>query len=188
MTTATPPASQPTLLTADEFARRYGGQYVELVDGVVKELPVPFQEHGTVCFKAAFALGTHVVANDLGYLTTNDSFVVTRSNPDRVRGADVCFFSYDRLPKGPMPEGLFDIAPDLIVEVRSPSDGWNDIFIKVGEYLSAGVRAVVVLDMTTATASIYRKDEFQQIFDNGDDRVIPDVLPGFSAPVRKFFE
>src|SRR4051794_15750657 len=121
MSTATPPAPSPTLLTAAEFARRFGGRHVELVDGVVKELPVPFQEHGKVCFKAAFAIGSHVVANDLGHLTTNDSFVQTTSDPDRVRGADVCFFSYERLPKGPMPKGLFPIAPDLVLEVRSPS-------------------------------------------------------------------
>jgi Uma2 family endonuclease len=188
MSTATPPAPLPTVLTAAEFARRYGGQYVELVDGVVTEMPVPFQEHGEVCFKAAFILGTHVITNDLGHLTTNDSFVQTTSDPDRVRGADVCYFSYDRLPKGPMPKGLFAIAPDLVIEVRSPSDGWNEVFIKVGECLSAGVRVVVVLDMTTLSASVYRTDEFQQIFDNGDELTIPDVLPGFAVAVRKFFE
>lgn len=188
MSSVIAPAGTQALLTADEFARRHGGDYVELIDGVVKELPVPFQEHGQVCFKVAFALGTHVVSNDLGHLTTNDSFVQTKSDPDRVRGADVCFFSYERLPKGPMPTGLFAVAPDLVVEVRSPSDGWNEVFIKVGEYLSAGVRVVVVLDMTTLSASVYRKDELQQIFDNGDELSIPDVLPGFAVPVRKFFE
>jgi Uma2 family endonuclease len=188
MSTATPPAPPTARLTADEFARRYGGQYVELVDGVVKELPVPFQQHGKVCNWAAFLVTQHVVTNDLGHVTTNDSFVKTMSDPDRVRGADVCFFSYERLPKGPIPEGLLAVAPDLVLEVRSPSEGWNDVFIKVGEYLSAGVRAVAVLDMTTLSASVYRKDEFQQIFDNGDELTIPDVLPGFAAPVRKFFE
>src|SRR5437764_14761694 len=115
MSTATPPPPSPTLLTASEFARRYGGRYVELVDGVVKELPVPFQEHGVVCSKAAYTIGTHVIPNDLGHLTTNDSFVKTMADPDRVRGADVCFFSYERLPKGPMPSGLLEVAPHLRV-------------------------------------------------------------------------
>src|SRR5262245_39954152 len=187
MATATQPTPQ-TRITADEFARRYGGQYVELVDGVVQELPVPFQFHGKVCNRAAFFLTQHVDANDLGHVTTNDSFVQTASNPDRVRGADVCFFTYERLPRGPIPEGLLPVNPDLVIEVRSPSEGWNDVFIKVGEYVSANVRVVVVLDMTTLSASVYRKDEFQQIFDNGDDLTIPDVLPGFTVPVRKFFE
>lgn len=149
---------------------------------------MPLQQHGKVCNRAAFLLTQFVDAGDLGHVTTNDSFVKTTSNPDRVWGADICFFTYERLPKGPIPEGLLPVAPDLIIEVRSPSEGWNDVFIKVGEYLTANVRAVVVLDMTTLSASVYRTDEFQQIFDNGDDLSIADVLPGFAVPVRKFFE
>lgn len=181
------PASQP-LLTAEEFARRHGGEYVELVDGVVRELPVPHQKHGTVCNWASFYLTQHVVSQDLGRVTSNDSFVKTSDDPDRVRGADVCFFSYERLPKGEMPEGLLPVSPDLIVEVRSPTERWNSVFTKVGEYLSVGVRVVVVIDESTLSASVYRNDEFQQIFDNGDVLTLPDVLPGFRVPVRKFFE
>ncbi|HEX3149972.1 MAG TPA: Uma2 family endonuclease [Gemmataceae bacterium] len=188
MTTATNLAAPPIRLTADEFAQQYGGQYVELIDGLVQEIPVPFQEHGTICWKAAFAFGTHIVANDLGHLTTNDSFVITQSDPDRIREADICFFSYERIAKGPFPKGLGRVSPDLIVEVRSPSQGWDDVFKKVSEYLAVGVRVVVVLDIAIMAAAVYRKDEFQQIFDNGDDLTIPDILPGFSVPVRKLFE
>ena len=149
---------------------------------------MPFQQHGKVCNRAAFLLTQHVDANDLGHVTTNDSFVQTTADPDRVRGADICYFSYERLPKGQIPEGLLPVNPELVIEVRSPSEGWNDVFIKVGEYLSANVRVVVVLDMATLSASVYRKDEFQQIFDNGDDLTIPDILPGLTVPVRKVFE
>ena len=42
--------------------------------------------------------------------------------------------------------------------------------------------------MTTRSASVYRNDEFQQVFDNGDELKLPDILPGFSVPVRKLFE
>jgi Uma2 family endonuclease len=188
MSAAIAPAGTQTLLTADEFARRHGGDHVELIDGVVKELPLPFQEHGMISNWAAFYLSQHAVANDLGRVTINDSFVQTQWNPDRVRGADVCYFSYQRLPKGPMPKGLFPIAPDLVIEVRSPSEGWNDMLKKVSEYLTAGISVVLVIDPPTQSATAYRKDEIQQIFDNGDELTIPDVLPGFAVPVRKFFE
>jgi Uma2 family endonuclease len=188
MITATQTPTSTPLLTAEEFALRYGGEYVELVDGIVEELTVPHQRHGVICGLAAFYLSQHVLAKDLGRVSTNDSFVKTSSDPDRVRGAELCYFSYERLPKGEMPDGLLPVSPDLVVEVRSPSEGWNSVFTKVGEYLSANVRVVIVLDVTTLSASVYRKDEFQQIFDNGDELTIPDVLPGFTVPVRKFFE
>ena len=55
------------------------------------------------------------------------------------------------------------------------------------EYLKAGVRVVVVLDPKTATASVYRPDELQQIFHNSDELVLPDVLPGFSTVVNQLF-
>ena len=140
MTTAIQQPTAQALLTADEFARRYAGEQVELIDGVVKELPVAQQKHGKSCYRAAMAIGSFVEAGDLGHITTNDSFVKTAADPDRVRGADVCFFSYERLPKGEMPEGLLPVSPELVIEVRSPSERWNSVFTKVGEYLSAGVR------------------------------------------------
>lgn len=181
------PTSQPRL-SAAEFARQYGGAQVDLVDGVVQETPVPQQRHGKISYRVAAAIGGFVDAGDLGHITINDSFVQTASDPDRVRGDDLCYFSYERLAKGPMPDGLVPVSPNLVVEIRSPSERWNSVFTKVGEYLTVGVQAVIVVDETTLSVSVYRNDEFQQIFDNGDELTIPDILPGFSIPVRKLFE
>ncbi len=187
MSASAPTAAPPVLLTADEFAQRYHNVHAELVAGVVKEYPVPTQTHGKVCMKIGALIFNHAEAHDLGHVTSNDSWVLVGRNPDTVRGGDVCYFSYDRLPKGAMPEGLFPIAPDLVVEVMSPTDRWGDVFAKVGEYLRVGVRTVVVLDPKSASASVYRPDELQQIFHNGDELTLPDVLPGFAVRVQSLF-
>ena len=175
-------------MTAAEFAQRHGSDRVELVKGQVRELPMPFPKHGKVCSRIAYLLYDHVKKHDLGHVMSNNSFVQTRSNPDTVRGPDVSFYSYERLPRGKVPDGLLPVVPNLVVEVRSPSDRWGELFGKVGEYLQAGVRVVIVLDEPTATASVYRSDELQQIFHNGDAVIVPDVLPGFSVPVQRLFE
>ena len=99
----------------------------------------------------------------------------------------MCYWRKDRLPPGDLPD-IIPNPPDLVVEVRSPTDAWTKAFAKVIEYLEAGVRVVVLIDPGTATASVYRPDELQQIHDNGDELTLPDVLPGFAVPVRKFFE
>ncbi|MFO0929149.1 MAG: Uma2 family endonuclease [Gemmataceae bacterium] len=181
------PRGPPVLLTAEEFAARFAHVHAELVKGVVKEYPVPMPKHGFVCFRIALLVGTHVEQNDLGRVMTNDSWIKTRSNPDTVRGADVCFFSYERLPKGEVPEGLLSVVPELVFEVRSPSDRWPEILVKVGEYLQAGVRVVVVVDPPTSSATVYRHEELHHTFHNGDPLTLPDVLPDFSVPVSRLF-
>ncbi|MBX9622930.1 MAG: Uma2 family endonuclease [Gemmataceae bacterium] len=183
--TAAPAAG---LLTADEFARRYAGRRVELVLGRVVEVPVSFPKHGKVCHRVSQALGNFVDAHDLGHVVINDSWVVVERDPDTARGPDVAFFSYARLPKGPIPDGLLPVVPELVFEVRSPTDRWTRMIAKMLEYTAAGVAVVVILDPKTASASVFRSDDRQDIFEAGDELTLPDILPGFSVPVRKFFE
>ena len=186
LTVPAAPAPEPPRLSIDEFLARYADRpECELVEGVVKEQPMSSPKHGKVCLRIGALILAHVEAHDLGHAMSNDSRV--RVGPDSVRGGDVIFFSYERLPKGDVPEGLLAVAPDLVVEVKSPSDRWMDLFIKVGHYFQAGARVVVLLDPVTGTASVYRPDEFQQIFHNGDELTLPDVLPGFAVPVARLF-
>lgn len=149
---------------------------------------MPFPRHGKICLCLGHFLYAYAEQHDSGHVMSNDSFVQTGTAPDTVRGAELCYYSYERLPKGMVPDGLLPIPPDAVVEVRSPSEQWTELFAKVVEYLNAGVKVVIVLDPKSASASVFRPDELQQIFHNGDELVVPDLLPGFSVPVRKFFE
>src|SRR4051812_21822726 len=93
------PLTPTLLIAAEEFAQRYSHLHAELVKGVVMEMPVPFPKHGYICLTIGSHM-RHLVRNsDLGYVMSNDSFVKTRSNPDTVRGADICYYSYERLPR-----------------------------------------------------------------------------------------
>ncbi|MBY0231656.1 MAG: Uma2 family endonuclease [Gemmataceae bacterium] len=179
------PAPAPALLTVEEFLEKYDNHFVELVDGVVKEVPVPFPLHGKCCTTFGALLFFYAEENDSGHVAGNDSWI--RTGKRSVRGADVCYFSYERVPKGPLPPGLLDAAPDLVGEVKSPSDTWMELFAKVGEYHRAGVRVVVILDPEKATASVYRPGAEQVVFGAADELTIPDVLPGFRVAVSRLF-
>ena len=193
-TTATPlPAPTPPtppLVTLDEFLRKHAGSYVEVIDGVVKEIPMPQPFHGKVCTKVGRFLDEFVDGRQLGVVCSNETFVVIRESPLRVRGADVVFWSRAKVPDGAPRKGMITVSPDLCVEVVSPTNTWSEIFTKVGEYLGIGVPAVVVLDPDSLTASVYRNQpgNAQQIFNQADTLTLPDVLPGLSVPVKKFFE
>jgi Uma2 family endonuclease len=175
-------------MTAEEFAAQYSNQRAELVRGRVVKVPMPSQKHGKICNWVGFYLTQHVTTGNLGHVMTNDSFVRTEDGPDTLRGADVCFFSYDRLPRGPVPEGVLPVVPELVFEVRSPSDRWAALVAKAIEYLDAGVAVVVVLDPKTESATVFRAEDRQATFEKDDTLTVPDVLPGFAVPVQKFFE
>lgn len=177
-----------TLITAEEFLARYAHRYAELIDGELVEEGMPSLRHAQVCSKTNRLIGNFVEQHQLGQTFTNDPHILIHRNPDRMRGPDVCFFTFATLPPGPAPDGVSELVPELTVEVRSPSNTWTQIFGKIGDYLQVGVKAVLVLDPDGLTASVYRADTGQQIFHTGDELTLPDVLPGFAVPVTRFFE
>jgi Uma2 family endonuclease len=174
-------------LTLDEFVRRHAGDRVEVIDGRVEAIPMPGGPHGEISWNVAHYLGGHVKISRLGRCVINDTFILIRRDPLRVRGADFAFWAAGRLPAGPLPQ-VVDTSPDLVVEVRSPSDRWATVVEKLSEYLGIGVRVVVIVDPASGAVAVHRQDEFQQVFHNGDEFTLPDVLPGFAVPVRRFFE
>jgi Uma2 family endonuclease len=179
------------LLTADEFLRRHGGETcVELVRGQVVRYPMPGGPHGLIAGNVTAMLHNFVREHGLGRVFSNDTFTRTRmtETTESLRGPDVAFVSYARLPKGPVPEGPIPCAPDLVVEVRSPSDRISHLSAKATEFLDAGVTVVLVIDPNTESVAVYRENEFPIRMNNGDELTLPDVLPGFAVRVKQFFE
>ncbi|WP_439631923.1 Uma2 family endonuclease [Gemmata sp.] len=184
-------ATTAALLTADEFLRLHGGETcVELVRGHVVRCSVRGATHGYVCNNATAMLHHFAREHGLGQVFSNDTFTRTRlkETADSVRGPDVAFVSYARMPKGPIPDGPLPCAPDLVVEVRSPSDRIPHLSAKASEYLDAGVTVVLVLDPETESLAVFRENEFPVRMHNGDELALPDVFPGFAVAVKAFFE
>ena len=177
-------------LTLEEYEKLPpNGQLTELVRGRVVTLNPPFPWHGYVCARVGLIVGGFVDNQDRGYSMTNDSGVITERDPDTLRGADFAFYSYKRVPKGSLAKrGHLTIAPDLVIEVRSPGDPWKGIFVKVGEYLNAGVEVVCVLDPERRTATVYQATEPEFTLQEDQELTFPTVLPGFAVRVAHFFE
>lgn len=183
-------ATVETLLTAEEFGLLpEDGRLSELVRGRIVPVNMPYPRHGEICVNVVLLIGNHVTARQLGRIVSNDSGVVTERDPDTVRGADVAYYSYERVPKGPLPRRKYlDVAPDLAIEVRSPGDPWSEVLAKVAEYLRAGVKAVVVLDEQTRTLTIYRPDVPHQVLNDETEFSLPDILGDFRVAVGRLFE
>jgi Uma2 family endonuclease len=182
-------ATAEALMTAEEFGQRPDpGHPEELVQGRIVAMPPPDRRHGKICGQSYYLLRQHVDAHDLGHLMTNDSGIITERDPDSVRGADVAFYSYARLPKGPLPAGYGPEVPELVIEVRSSSDSWREILLKVTEYLTAEVLKVIVLDPRSCKAHVYSVDDEPVVLGPEDELTVPDLLGDFRVAVHRFFD
>ena len=178
------------LLSAEEYLEvaAEDERPTELVRGRIIDITPPFFPHGRTCSRVDRLIGGYVEERGLGHVVCNDSGVVTERNPDTVRGADFAFYSYARLPKEPVPQRYPSVAPDLVIEVRSPNDRWGQILAKVAEYLEAGAGVVCVLDPQTETARVFRPDGDIAILAGDQELAFPDVLGELRVPLRRLFE
>lgn len=178
-----------SLLTAEQFRLLPDdGVPRELVRGRVIEMSLPSPRHGYYCGNVAGILREHVKARNLGRVITNDAGVITDREPDTVRSGDVSYFSYLRLPPGPLPEGYLEVVPETVFEGRSPGDSWAKINRKAGEYLDAGVLVVCLLNPKNESVLVYREDEEPKSLKGDAELRFPGVLPDFSVRVGEFFE
>jgi Uma2 family endonuclease len=183
-----PMATAVKLMTAEEYGLLPDlGRPTELVRGRVVTMNMPFPRHGQISANTVHIVMNYLDTNDIGRVVSNDSGVITERDPDTVRGADVGFYSYQRIPRGPFPQHYLSVAPELVFEVRSPGDRWREILAKVAEYLAAGVLRVCVLDQQTETIRVYSPDEPEVKLTRDQELVLPDILPGFAARVERFF-
>ena len=179
--------STKTAITAHDFETMSFDVPTELVRGELLQMNPPGMLHGVVCTNVAFVLQNWAREINAGYVTTNDTGVITERDPDTVRGADVLFVSADKVRPGKIPRGLLQVTPDLCVEVLSRSDRWTQVLVKVSEYLAAGVREVWVVDSHAHNVQVFQADHPRRTLDEEDEIASSEMLPGFGAKVADFF-
>ena len=122
----------------------------------------------------------------LGFMTINDTGTILERNPDTVRGPDVAFYSFKRVPK--LPKGYFEVAPDLAVEVLSPDSSFSKLQRKVEQYLKSGSSLVWVFDPELRTVTIYRPKQQPETLEEAETLSGEKVLVGFSCRVADCFQ
>lgn len=175
------------LITAEEFAEMpdpEDGSKQELVRGEIVTMPPTKQIHGLVQIQIGWLLKNAVMPKRLGWVGC-ESGVITERDPDTVRGPDVYFFKRSRFPE--RPTGWTDGAPDLVVEILSPSNRRNEMRAKVAEYLAAGSKIVWVVDPESKTVMVYSGNLRGVELGESDIVIGGEVLPEFSCKVEEFF-
>jgi Uma2 family endonuclease len=176
------------LLSADEFfaeAPRYGSS--ELVRGEVVRLAPAGGLHGMVAALVTAKLVPFVRAHELGWVFTSETGFVLATHPDTVRAPDVAFVAAAGVAGEVPPKTFLPAAPDLAVEVVSPSQSAEYVQGKVADYFAAGSRRVWVLYPGLAAVHVHRSAGDVRILRSGDILTDDELLPGFACPVSELF-
>lgn len=166
----------------------YVDRIVELVEGEIVKMPKPSGLHGQITMLLGLKIGNHVVNNGLGIVTAAETGFILERNPDgrdTVRGLDIAFIRSARAPRV-LPDKLVDVAPDLAVEVISPSNKATDSHRKIRQLLAAGTALVWIVHPETRTVEVHTRSGATTL--EADDALNGgDVLPGLEIPIREIF-
>lgn len=181
-------------MTADELLRlpRDGWQY-ELVEGRLVRMPPASSWHGGYSSRLDRTLGNFVEDHQLGIVLVGEpGFTLSQpGQPDTVLAPDIAYVRKDRIPAEGSPEGsgFWRMAPDLAVEVVSPSQFHPEMAEKARTWLAAGVRLAWIAWPATKQVDVWVQghDEPVATLGIGDALDGRDVLPGFSYPVASLF-
>jgi Uma2 family endonuclease len=172
--------STRTLITAQEFAQMITPETedYELVEGELIALPGATPMHARIRQNVERLISNYFERNPHGAVFGE---VDCRITDDTVRRPDASIFLGGRsqqldLNKIPVP-----FAPDIAVEVLSPSESAIDEHRRVRDYLGAGSREVWILDRVNGELFVHTADGIRLLL--GNDVLESPLLPGFSAPV-----
>jgi len=159
----------------------------ELVKGKLYEMPPAGGRHGSIAMTMGSLLSNYVRANRLGHVFAAETGFILRREPDTVRAPDASFVAKDRLPPGELPTGYIELAPDLAVEVVSPSETTSDVQEKASSWLKAGTKLVWTIDPATGIVTVYSSTGDVQRLSEEDNLDGGDVLPGFVCSIHELF-
>jgi Uma2 family endonuclease len=181
-------STKTQLVTADELLRMPRGRFrYELVEGELKTTSPAGSEHGAIIVRITVRLGSYVEANDLGVCFGAETGFKLASDPDTVRAPDVAFIGRDRIPADGIPNKYWPGAPELAVEVLSPGDAPVKVEEKVAAWMSAGARAVWVVNPKTRTVTVHRAEGEVVTLGEQDELDGGAVVPGFRCKVSEIF-
>src|SRR5947209_3799781 len=165
-------AQSEPLITGETFARMIGLGRCELVNGRIVEVTPPGFEHGWVEGKGYRLIDDFVIANKLGQVGVGEVGMYVKRNPDVVRAADIAFISNEQYAKRDRSLAFLDVAPELTVEILSPTNTMAEMLQKLQEYFDFGVRLVWLVDPEKKRVYAYRSLSDFRLFEAHDQ------LPG----------
>ena len=186
--------AQPVLaaamtMTVEEFlAYPVPEGKAELVRGELRVSPPPGAPHGAAAVNLIFLLSLHVRQHALGGVFADSFGYELIRLPRTVRVPDASYVRADRLPPEGLGPGLLKLAPDLAIEVLSPSETASELEEKLHDYLVSGTSLIWVVDPVRRTVMTISSDAPVRWLEEGDTLEGGAVVQGFSCAVSEIFD
>lgn len=161
---------------------------LEWVNNRVLQKVSPKRKHSLAQTRFVAALDAWTRERGAGMAGTEWHFQVRPPGEiSRTLVPDVAFLSYERMPYEEQEvTEIPRIAPDVVVEVRSPDDRQSDIDEKIRVYLAAGTNVIFLVDPERKIVTVFDADGSRVVHD--DEMLEHASLPGFTLVVRTLFE
>jgi Uma2 family endonuclease len=178
-----------TLLTSDQFLAlpeefdQYGNRIKdELIGGEVVKMAVPFLPHDLAKNSINRLLMCYLDSHPELSLLSLVEIGVLGSDSDTF-APDVCVVSHERLS---VLGRIFQGAPEVAIEVVSPTDTARHLKRKVDAYLEGGSKSVWIVYPEARSVMVHTSDSVREL--KANQSIQDPLLPGFSCPVAAFFE
>jgi len=156
---------------------------MELVNGEIIVMSPSGYESDEVAVETARQLSNWVRPRKLGRVTGSSAgFVLPNAD---TRAPDVSFVLAERLRKSP--RSFAELAPDLVVEVKSPTDSITKLREKIDEFLSLGTRVGLLIHPEQRWVEVRRMGQTPVRLQDGDVLTVPDLLPGWEVKVEELW-
>ena len=160
----------------------------ELVRGELRVAEPAGAPHGRVSTNLVALLSWYLKGRDFGWVFADGVGYELIQLPLTVRCPDVSFVRAHRLPLDGVASGFLKLAPDLAVEVLSPSESASDLEETLADYRACGTPLLWVIDPVRRTVMIVAHDAPVCWLREGDTLLGGEVIPGFSCGVAELFE
>jgi Uma2 family endonuclease len=159
----------------------------ELIRGELITMPPTNDEHSDLMLHLSALLWNYQNSHpEVRSFAGDPGFMLAR-DPDILLGPDFATIRTDRLPADFPRRTFFDIVPDLVIEIVSPSERVGQISAKVDAYLNAGVRLIWLINPMCRNVTIHSPDQHTHILEGNDALDGGDVLPEFRLPLGELF-
>ncbi len=172
-------------LTLEEFAQLSDVMRHEISEGELMTMAPPKSLHSRIA-KAIFNMIQAALRESSWGETFMEAGYLLSREPLTVRQPDVSVLRKERIQSTP-PDDYFEGAPELAVEIVSPSHSAQDLEIKIEQYLHSGAKQIWVLYPKTKRVHVFTPGSQLAILDETQTLEGGDLLPGFSVKVADLF-